>query len=268
MESFPKDVLFTLALELDLPSMLKWCETNPRINEKVCNNQDVWKRKLLKDYQDYQRFELNKAPNQIYNFMYQLSLVKELLKTDETLYDIYLKKSIDLRNKRLKKIPTLDLPNLQSLYLDNNLLTSLPEFHLPNLQYLSLDNNKLKSIPKFNLPNLRYLHLNDNELTSIPEISMPNLRDFFLYNNKLTNLPTFNLPNLESLYLNKNKLTNLPEFDLPKLQYLDLRNNPFTSLPEFNLPKLQHFQLDYSLGGSVKAELKKKYRNKVVFETD
>lgn len=99
LETLPKDVLFTLALELDLPSMLKWCRTNAYINEKVCNNSAVWNKKLLTEYPDSQKFNLNKTGKEMYIFMHHLSLVKKelLYYTKESLYDIFLERDLTFR---------------------------------------------------------------------------------------------------------------------------------------------------------------------------
>lgn len=50
MEDLPKDVLFSLALEMDLPDLLRFCSSHPKINRKVCNNNNIWWGKLRKEY--------------------------------------------------------------------------------------------------------------------------------------------------------------------------------------------------------------------------
>jgi hypothetical protein len=61
MDVASKDVLFAIAMDLDLPSLLRWCESNSKINRDVCQNNDVWRSKLLKDFPDYLKFELNRS---------------------------------------------------------------------------------------------------------------------------------------------------------------------------------------------------------------
>ena len=58
MDTSSKDVLFTIAMKLDLPDLLRWCESNSKIHRDVCNNENVWRSKLLIDYPDYQKFDL------------------------------------------------------------------------------------------------------------------------------------------------------------------------------------------------------------------
>lgn len=48
----PKDVLFTIALELNLPDLLKLCQTNSRINNLVCKQKNIWIAKLLREFPD------------------------------------------------------------------------------------------------------------------------------------------------------------------------------------------------------------------------
>ncbi len=186
METFPKDVLFTLALELDIHSLLKWCSSNSRINEKICNNPDVWRNKLLNEYPDYQNFQLNISFKEIYKFLYQLSLVKKLIHTKETLHDIYLRDYISLSYGKLTNVPSFNLSNLEYLYLNNNLLSTIPEFNLPNLKVLSLHSNSLTSVPEFNFPKLHTLYLYGNLLTNIPVFNLPSIVYFYLNNNPLT----------------------------------------------------------------------------------
>ena len=188
MESASKDVLFTIAMNLDLPSLLRWCESNSRINKNVCLNSDVWRSKLLKDfpseYPGFQKYGLNRSLRETYVFLYQLSYIKKLLNTNESLYDIFVKRTLNLSNKRLSKVPAFDLPNLEILDLSNNNLRNVPAFNLPNLQYLHLNHNQLEKIPGFNLPNLAYLYINNNQLRDIPPLVLPSLLIISVYDNK------------------------------------------------------------------------------------
>ena len=190
MEIASKDVLFTIAMNLALPSLLNWCESSSHVNRNVCLNQTIWRSKLLKDfpdgYPDYQKFGLDRSLKETYVFLYQLSYIKKLLKTNESLYDIFLKKELNLSRKILKKVPAFDLPNLEELYLYNNKLTEVPAFNLPKLEVLFLSNNQLTKVPVFNLPNLRRLYLSNNQLTEVPNLNLPNLQELYFSKNRLT----------------------------------------------------------------------------------
>jgi len=49
MEKLPKDVLFQLALELDLPELYSLCRSGKKYS-KICDSKDFWYQKLWKDY--------------------------------------------------------------------------------------------------------------------------------------------------------------------------------------------------------------------------
>lgn len=50
MEKFNVDELFLLALELDLSSIINFCKTSKRVNEKICKNELFWKLKVDRDF--------------------------------------------------------------------------------------------------------------------------------------------------------------------------------------------------------------------------
>lgn len=50
MEKLNKDVLVLLALELDTPSLMKFCESDKNINVKVCGNENFWYKKIVKEF--------------------------------------------------------------------------------------------------------------------------------------------------------------------------------------------------------------------------
>ena len=208
METASKDVLFTIALNLKLPDLLRWCSSNSKINRDVCNNDNVWRSKLLKDYPDIEIFQLNKSLRETYVFLYQLTYIKELLNSDDSIHNIFQRKVLNLSQKGLKKVPAFDLPNLLDLFLYKNKLTSVPNFNLPNLRTLDMHGNNLTKVPNFNFPNLETLDLYNNQLSEVPAFHLPKLRILTLSGNKLTKMPDFQLPELELLTLYNNKLDN------------------------------------------------------------
>ena len=129
MEKLNKDELFTLALHLDLPSLLSFCSSNKNIERNVCQRDDIWIYKLKKDFPDYKNLKVEKSFKDLYKILYSLSQLKTKLKRRESIYE---------------------LSNLEALSLDNNKLTQIPKEieALSNLQVLNLSNNKLTSIPK------------------------------------------------------------------------------------------------------------------------
>ena len=76
MDVASKDVLFTIAMNLDLPNLLKWCQSNSRIQRDVCNNPNVWRTKLIRDFpNEYEKFNyLNKSMKETYVFYVSIIL--------------------------------------------------------------------------------------------------------------------------------------------------------------------------------------------------
>jgi hypothetical protein len=50
LQQLPKDTLTLIALELDLPSLLNFCQSDIEINKKVCSDNNFWRNKLFRDY--------------------------------------------------------------------------------------------------------------------------------------------------------------------------------------------------------------------------
>ena len=53
MDHLPKDLLIELALDLDLPEVIKFCGTSQRINKTVCESDIFWMKRFIRDYGDY-----------------------------------------------------------------------------------------------------------------------------------------------------------------------------------------------------------------------
>lgn len=50
MEQLPGDVVFSIALMMDLPEILSLCKTSKRFNRIICENRNFWLRRLQRDY--------------------------------------------------------------------------------------------------------------------------------------------------------------------------------------------------------------------------
>ena len=66
MENLPRDVLYSIAMELDCPEVLAYCLTNKRIYAKVCGNIYFIRNKLRRDF----GFIYNKKNTQMANIYY------------------------------------------------------------------------------------------------------------------------------------------------------------------------------------------------------
>ena len=50
LANLPRDVIITIALTMDLPEILSWCNTSKRFNDILCLNNTFWYNKLKHDY--------------------------------------------------------------------------------------------------------------------------------------------------------------------------------------------------------------------------
>jgi len=50
IENLPKDALFSIAIELDLPDLLALCGSHERIDELICKKNDIWYYKLNQEF--------------------------------------------------------------------------------------------------------------------------------------------------------------------------------------------------------------------------
>ena len=46
----PNDLIINIALELDLPDLIKWCSINKKFNNITCNNDTFWMNRYHKDF--------------------------------------------------------------------------------------------------------------------------------------------------------------------------------------------------------------------------
>jgi hypothetical protein len=203
--------------------------------------------------------------------------------------------AIELPNNNLTGVlPALNLPNLTNLSLNSNGLTggilNFFETGTPKLQHLSLGNNLFTGfVPNISLQALTYLDFYANQLTgTIPTFNLPNLRYLILANNKLTgSIPPLDCPYLIDLAVSGNQLSgDIPNFDLPDLKILWLKQNNFTFgdmegkawlknaldtrvySPQAIIPtEYYHNQLSVNVGGDLKQEIFKWYKDNVLVAT-
>jgi len=162
MEKLEKDQLFLLATELDFPQLLKFCQTNKKINKLVCQRDDIWLYKLNKEFPDYRNYRITGSYKKIYEtlFIRALETIKRTFKLDYNLDKLYNLQELKLNFNKIKEIPKEigQLQNLQKLYLGYNQISEIPKEigQLQNLQILWLSKNQIKEIPKFINPNTNF----------------------------------------------------------------------------------------------------------------
>jgi len=182
MEKLGKDQLFLLAIELDLPSLLQFCNTSKRINDLVCKRNEIWLYKLNKEFPNYKNSKISGSYKKIYEtlFLNDLKIIVKKLYLRENfdlneLYTLYNLKKIILYGISIKEIPKEigRLQNLQYLDLRYNQIKEIPKEigQLQNLEELFLGHNQIEKIPKEigKLQKLKYLYLEDNLIKEIPK---------------------------------------------------------------------------------------------------
>ena len=240
MEKRSKDELILIALHLELPELLRFCNTNKIINDKVCKNADVWRRVVLRDFPGFKFESLNSElrelfPKEIYTLLYTI----RVWKLDIDVNQLYSEQNLKSDKKDITVIPeNLHLPNLKTLMLRDNQIRTIPEsLNLPNLRELYLSGNKITKIPQnLYLPKLHSLYLDNNQIRTIPQNldNMPKLGYLFLSRNLIQEIPeNLSLPKLNTLYIHTNKLKSISEdLYLPKLKAIVLRGNKIKKIPK------------------------------------
>ncbi len=213
---FNKDELFLLAIHMDLPELLNFCQTSSK-HRKLCNTDRIWEYKLEKEFPGYKQSVHFKdmTLREKYKTLYALRKLNSELNLKMDLVELYKSEVFMEINKEFKSLPKEIgiLKNVKDMYLTNSKLTTLPGEigQLKNLEKLYIPRNQIETLPveMKNLINLKNLGLNYNNLTHIPEI-------------------IFEIPNLEELILSSNKIKVIPRdiLKLKKLELLNLSYNP------------------------------------------
>ncbi len=130
MQNLNKDELFTLALHLDLPSLLSFCSSNKNVYKNLCLRNEIWIYKLKKDFPQFKNLNvINKTFKEIYQLLYNLNILKNKWEIVVNIYQLYDLRELNLDRSNLKEIPK-ELGNLI------------------NLRILNLEYNQIKNVPK------------------------------------------------------------------------------------------------------------------------
>ena len=171
MDTLNKDELFTIAIHLDLPDLVRFCTLNKKFHD-VCPN--VWRSKIAKEFPEFQYDKLSdKLKKLSLQNIYILLYTSKVWNLRGSIDRLFSAKMIDLHSDKgrnnISIIPEyLYLPNLKELFLYSNNITRIPStLNLPNLEELWIFDNPIKFWPKdFNMPKLKVLNLKD---TGIPQ---------------------------------------------------------------------------------------------------
>ena len=186
MKRVSKDVLFSIAMQMDLPNLLRFCSSSKNINELICQRNDIWYQKIHNEFPKYSESLKQKTPRETYILLYKLSILIQKLNLNFSMEKLYNSKIISLSFENIYEIPKEigALVNVEDLYLSFNNITKIPKeiSSLVNLEILDLKHNLIKEIPKElgSMIKLRSLLLQNNYEVVIPNevSSLPNLTIF------------------------------------------------------------------------------------------
>jgi len=224
MNKLSHDLLYSLALELDLPDLINFCKTNEKINKYVCENDKIWISKLIREFPEYNKINLNLSKKNLYVLLWKLSNIKRKLNLKQDVYTIYHSKKLRLSHEKIKKIPEdiKILNNLEELSIYSSEVEELPNEFPKSLKELNLAGNKIKKIPNTLPSSLIALDVSRNRLEELPDILPSSLEDIFVDNNKLTSLPDSLPEYLKHLDISHN-LIPLEEIERIKKKYPRLK---------------------------------------------
>ena len=75
---------------------------------------EIWIYKLNKDFLDFKTLEVDKTPKDLYELLFSLTKLKNVLKMTQNIYDLYNLQKLDLSENELTEIPK-EIGNLLNL---------------------------------------------------------------------------------------------------------------------------------------------------------
>ena len=114
MDKLNKDELFKIAIMLELPELIAFCKTSHRINNLICEKDDIWLYRIKTDFPNYVILK-NKNYKELYKDILKNSLPFKFDK-NKTYYilDLYkaVEKGYNTREEFEKFVRKLDITNL------------------------------------------------------------------------------------------------------------------------------------------------------------
>ena len=95
---FPPDIIFYIGLMLDLPDIIKYCQSSKKFNKLICKNKHFWIQRLKNDYDIIYKNIYPLDPRKFYEFYkyHNINYLRELFNKGE--YKLLLEK-LDEINK-------------------------------------------------------------------------------------------------------------------------------------------------------------------------
>jgi len=109
LDKLSKDALFSIAILLDLPDLLNFCNSSSKINKIICRSDQFWINKIQRDFSILPKIG-NAEYKQQYKYLYGLfSIINDIIRKNKEL-----QKSDDV--KRLAKLILEDFKKLSRYY--------------------------------------------------------------------------------------------------------------------------------------------------------
>lgn len=122
MEKLNRDELFRLAIEMDLPVLINFCNSDKRVNDLVCKRNDIWLYKLNKEFPGYKNLE-TKNFQKLYQELYDINkYVKSGINKFNVyeIYDLRYPKLIDEKDENSLTIIAQELLNITEFFKERN----------------------------------------------------------------------------------------------------------------------------------------------------
>ena len=100
MSKLNKDMMVKIALELDLPDLMNLCVTDPEFRRKICDNDDMWRMKMKRDFPNVEVRSIKDTYTLLYS---KLKFVHD--ETKVPMPEIYKNVSTILSTERIMKLP-------------------------------------------------------------------------------------------------------------------------------------------------------------------
>ena len=251
METINHDILYCIAIKLELNDLLRFSMVGKRIYN-IINRDNIWMYKLSQEFPKYRTLITHffySSVKKLYIRIYYLSILNNKLQLNYDIYELFdfEIKYLDVNIKNIKEFPKeikyLCVENINAI---NNGIETVPDeiLELDMLVYLNMTHNKIVKFPlkMCNMTNLKELYLNKNFIKEI-SIDLPNLTELNLAHNKLEKISFNNMTNLKRLSLEHNWLTSIDIISLVNLSRLNLSNNLIEEINIENFSELNYLNL-------------------------
>jgi len=179
METLPKDILISIALNLDLPQIIQFCKTDKYHNNVICESRNFWNRKLLQDFgivsktpkEEYKTLFLDQNNEKLYDKfgitsdapVKAYNILQEKYDQAYTIFEEYALDKEEFEQELISLIEDMS-GDIENMDVYNYQLVNLIKYFIPNFQFEEkywIAFNLLNSIKEINI--LLQEYSNDEE---------------------------------------------------------------------------------------------------------